>query len=381
MTLPRTIIRYISGEFAKAFGLTLVIITSVWVLGLSILFVRHQVIGPEAFFMALPMWAVVSLKYTLPMAVLFGASVSYGRMSAENEIRAMEWNGIHVGWILLPASLIAVGASAMSLWLDCEGIPAANRRLAGLVKSNIMDILDRQLTRAAQGVESLTSGDFTVDVKGYDSATRTVQVVTIYQTDSRKRLVRRIDASSARIVAGQLADAMAFVPDENQGESRRKMVTFVFQNGLVQEFDPESTSMVRRYPVPQVSFDFSSGSAAPAEPKEMSLGTLVAYSRTAKSLASRLEARTDIYERLAMGLSPLFFVLLAAPLALVAKWKHTLTSFLPSLVTVIVIYYPLVMWAKVWGQEGTLDPLYGMFAGDAAVLLVAAATILILLRR
>ena len=58
-----------------------------------------------------------------------------------------------------------------------------------------------------------------------------------------------------------------------------------------------------------------------------------------------------------------------------------LTAFLPSLVIAAAVYYPLVMWAKVQGEAGTVDPLYGMFAGNAVMLVVSGVLTLIVLRR
>ena len=103
--------------------------------------------------------------------------------------------------------------------------------------------------------------------------------------------------------------------------------------------------------------------------------------KNAPTLNARREARTLLYQRVALGVSPLFFAILAVPMAMLARWKHALTSFLPSLIIVVVFYYPLVMVAKVQGQSGAWDPLYGMFAGNAALLIMGAAVTFVLTRR
>jgi lipopolysaccharide export LptBFGC system permease protein LptF len=367
----------------RTFALTLAIITAVWVLGTAVVVVRHQWLGPKAFLVALPVMAVISLKYTLPMAVLFGASVCYGRMSSDNEIRAMEWNGIHVGWVILPAALIAVAASAVSLLLNCDTIPRAQRALSRIIRANVMDIMDRQLTRASQGRERIAVGDFAVDIKAYDSKSKTIQGITIYQTDPAReqRLIRRIDAPLAHILAGKVPGAVPIVPDDSQPESRRRYVTFQFEGGVVQEFDPASTKVVNRYTAPAVALDISGQESGVLTEKEMSISRLAEYAKTAKHPSQRHEARTTLYERYALGVSPLFFVLLAAPMASLVRWKHVLTSFLPSLAIVAVVYYPLIAWAKVLGEAGRLDPMFGMFAGNFALLLAAAGIIVLLLRR
>jgi len=380
-SVPKTLIKHISGEFTKAFTMTLVVVTAMWVLVSAIAVVRREVLGPKAFLLALPVMAVISFKYTLPMAVLLGASISYGRMSAENEIRAMEWNGIHIGWAIFPAAGIAVAASIVALVLNCEVIPAAHRGLDTIVRANIMDIIDRQLVRASRGREQIVFDTLTVDVKAYDRSTRSIEGIAVYQTDAQERPLRRIDAASARVVPGRLPGAVLIATEEPKEEREPKYVTFEFDNGVVTEFDPESGAIQKRFHAPAVALDLSDEEAREIGSKGMSMRQLGVYARSARRPAQRYVARTDIFERYALGVSPLFFVLLAAPMASLVRWKHVLTSFLPSLGVVIVIYYPLIAWAKVWGVENRMDPAYGMFAGDAAVLVAAAGVIIVLVRR
>lgn len=384
--IPKTIIGYISGEFAKAFALTLTVVTGVWVLGSAIVFIRGQILGPAEFLAMLPLLATTSLKYTLPLSVLFGSSFAYGRMSTDNEIRAMEWNGVHLGWILLPAASIAVAASCISVVVNAELIPASHRRLQSLVGgTNVMEAIDRQLSRGAQGRDQIHIDRFAVDIKGYDRTTRRMERVDIYETREGKTakersVIRRIEAKSATIRKGKLPEAIPFGGGEKP-ESARKYVTFVFDSGYVNEFDPDTGVLERRFPVPAVAFDFSTVGSGEPRPKMLSSGDLFKYSLNAAHKADRLDARTDYFERIALGVSPFFFVLLAAPLALAARWKHLLTSFLPSFGVVTVVFYPLVMLAKVWGNEGHLDPFYGLFMGDAALLVVTAVVVTVLLRR
>ena len=371
--------KYISGEFTATFALTLVVVTAVWVLGVTILAVRHELLGPRAFLRAMPLMVVISFKYTLPMAVLFGASISYGRMSADNEIRAMEWSGIHVGWAIVPAAMVAVGASAVSLAFDCELIPAAERRLSRVLRSTILETIDRQLSRSAQGDIPIVIGYYSVRIGGYDAATKTIRNITVFQTDESRRPILQIDAPGAAIRAGKVLGAIPIVIDENQPESKRRYVTFEFQGGVVKEFDPRSGSMTRQYAAPPVAIDLSADKDRDAGLAGLSSAKLARYSREAEDPGDRLDARVRFFERCALGVSPFFFVLLAAPMASLVRWRHNLTAFLPSLAIVMVIYYPLLMWAKVWAAR--VDPLYGMFAGNAALLLIAAGTICVLLRR
>ena len=104
---------------ARTVSLTLVVVTLLWVFVITLQLVRHHAVSPRVFAMVVPLLTVISLAYTLPIAILFGVSITYGRLSAENEFRAMAWNGVHLGWMILPAAAIFTavcsGSSAASI--------------------------------------------------------------------------------------------------------------------------------------------------------------------------------------------------------------------------------------------------------------------------
>ncbi|MCD6405959.1 MAG: LptF/LptG family permease [Planctomycetes bacterium] len=380
---PRTIIKYITGQMTRAFLMTLSIVTVLWVFVFTLQLVRHRIIGPKQLLFVIPLLTVVSLSYTLPIAVLFGVSVAYGRMSTENEIRAMAWNGVHLGWAMLPAAGVALVATALSLYVNTYVAPAALRTRDRVVAVHVIDAVDRNLLHAARSQEplELDSVRTSVYLKGYDRPTHTMKGVTIIVADDKWHSTRRIDADSARIVDGKVPGALEFRPDADRPESKRQFVTFVFANGYITRFNPESKMALRdRAVIPSVAIDISED-VDRVDFKSLSLGKLAEFARTAHKQSQRNKAGTLVYQRIALGLSPLFFALVAAPMAMVARWKHTLTAFLPSLCMAVVVYYPLVMWAKVQGEAGSLDPLYGMFAGNAVMLVISVVLILVVLRR
>ncbi len=378
---PKTLLGYITAEFAKTLCLTIVIVTGLLAFGGAIQFVRHHLVGPREFLMALPPLTFLHLgAYTLPLAVLFGASISYGRMSAENEIRAMEWNGLHVGWVTLPAVVIAVLASIASLYLTAEVAPRSRQRLKTIARTNILNIIDNQLTRAARGGEAIREGNLAVSLKEYDSGTGTMRGVTVVETRGDK-IVRTIEAASARIVPGVLSGAIRVTPEDLAAGDQVSYATVTFTGGRATEYDPQTGVVTARGVPPAVAFPVEQNDREKVDDDSLPLGALIERARTVTDESDRRAALSVVGERIALGLSPFFFAMVAVPLALSAKWKHALTSFLPGLLVVVLLFYPLVLVAKVQGRAGRWDPVWSMFLGDAALLVVSMGVMIRLMRR
>lgn len=384
--VPTTILKYVTAQFLKTLCMTLVICTALGMFALAVSSTSKQFIGPGQLLRMMPYLGLMALPYTLGMAVLFGASASYGRMSAENEIRAMEWNGMHVGWVMLPGIAIAVAATVVSLWIAADIEPLSRQRREMLLRSNVMEIINRKLLTAT----STTSGGGKIDlpnlkmtVKEYDPKTLTMSGVTIFQTENAN-VLRTVEADYARIVHGKAPGAVLIRLDSDADEADLLYVTLIFMKGRLKEYDPEFNSITATGAAPPVSLGLStkvSEEELSDDPKELSFFRLIEYAENVTDESDRWEARTLIYERLAMGLSPFFFAILAVPMSIAARWKHMLASLLPSLLIVILVWWPLFIVAKVLGESGRLNPTYWMFAANAVMVVIGAALVFKILRR
>jgi len=368
---------------AKAFSLTLAIVTLVWVFVFTLQLVRHNVVAPKQFVIVVPLFGVVSLAYTLPIATLFGVSIAYGRLSADNEIRAMAWNGVHLAWTVLPAAAIAVLTTAVSLYVNTEAVPSALRTSKRLVTSNIIDAVERKFIAASHVGEAVEFLNVSMRMEGFDQESDTATGVSIMIADQEEdwKVTYNLTADAARIVEGRAPGAVEFGASSDRPASEKRFISFIFVNGVIQEYDPEARmALSAKAPAPAVAIDVSED-VNRRKLKELDWRELADLARTGQSPSEKNKAKTLLFERVALGMSPFFFALVAAPMAMVARWKHTLTSFLPSLVIAAAVYYPLVMWAKVQGEAGSLDPALWMFAGNALMLVLSAVLMVIVLRR
>ncbi|HXH05646.1 MAG TPA: LptF/LptG family permease, partial [Vicinamibacterales bacterium] len=69
-----------------------------------------------------------ALGLTIPMAVLVGLLVAFGRLSGDRELVAMLACGISLYRLLRPVMLLAVAAAGATMWVLIVGIPDANQR-------------------------------------------------------------------------------------------------------------------------------------------------------------------------------------------------------------------------------------------------------------
>jgi len=97
------------------------------------------------------------IHYALPMGVLTGFLIAFGRMSSQNEITAMKAGGIKLLRIAQPALILAASFTLLAAWLNLEVAPRANteyrRLLVGSARENPASIITPgELNRQFKGL-------------------------------------------------------------------------------------------------------------------------------------------------------------------------------------------------------------------------------------
>lgn len=103
--------------------------------GLDIITLRALI--PHLFIQALP--------YSIPSALLTATSMTYGRMSADHEIIAIQTSGIHIVRIITPVLVIGVVFSLIALALSAEILPRSSYKIILLQERAINNILAGRL--------------------------------------------------------------------------------------------------------------------------------------------------------------------------------------------------------------------------------------------
>jgi lipopolysaccharide export LptBFGC system permease protein LptF len=145
------------------------------------------------------------LPYALPLGLLTGVLLAFGRMGSQQELTAMKAGGLSLGRIARPALLLAAALALLSAWLNLEVAPAANteyrRLLVGSAKDNPASVIvPGQLNRQFPGMvirASARDGEVLRDF-------------WLWRVDDRGRLVQTVHAREAKIqLMAHLASAFS----------------------------------------------------------------------------------------------------------------------------------------------------------------------------
>jgi lipopolysaccharide export system permease protein len=129
--------RYILRLLARNFLLVLALLT-----GLVFLFLLGKSLGRHDWTLSLiasrlPFGLLVAVGLSIPVSLLVGTLLTYGRLSADNEILAMRMGGIHPVHILLPAAILGLLTTGLSLYLSGSVLPDATVRVTALTRDDL----------------------------------------------------------------------------------------------------------------------------------------------------------------------------------------------------------------------------------------------------
>lgn len=134
------------------------------------------------------------LPYALPMGVLTGVLMTFGRMGADGEVTAMKSAGLSLWRIASPVWIATAALALFSCWLNLEAGPASEdafeRILVGAAGGNPAAlIIPGKLNRQFKGLLIRTEGKERGMLKGF----------RLWQVDERGRVRQALFAETARL--------------------------------------------------------------------------------------------------------------------------------------------------------------------------------------
>ena len=134
------------------------------------------------------------LPYALPLGLLTGVLIAFGRMSSQQELTAMKASGRSLGRIARPALLLAAGLALLSAWLNLEVAPSANteyrRLLLGSAKDNPASVIvPGKLNRQFPGMV----------IRATERDGEVLRDFWLWSVDGRGRLTQTVHAREARL--------------------------------------------------------------------------------------------------------------------------------------------------------------------------------------
>jgi lipopolysaccharide export system permease protein len=379
----RLLTRYIIGQVLSTFLVTaLALCALLLILGIAKeaisegLSLRHVC-------QLLPYLLPNALLFAVPGAVLFSVCQVYGRMAAANEVLGVKSLGIHPRELVWPSLVIALLLSGLTVWLNDLAVSWGYRGAQNIVLQAIADIAYRRLEMQ----HSFSTRDFSVHVARLD----------------QKKL---IDATfSFQAGNGSPASTVTAHEAEIHTEPDSGVLEFVFSNGTV---ETGATNVrfpgVVRY---EVTLDRVSRKGASIQSSaHLALSEIPAqiasHEKTIEELkqemakdaafsmmvgdftglsdpkwtaqANRLDAergeitrlRLEAPRRVANGFSCVCFALVGIPMAIRLRNADFLMSFFLCFLPILLVYYPLMMYAVDRAKAGAM-PIHLIWLPNAAL--------------
>jgi LPS export ABC transporter permease LptF len=359
MRMPRTLSRYLARETLQYAAVGFLSIATL-LLANSLLRQLDDLIGIGGSVVDLAGVIVrllaILATYALPIALLFGALVAFGRMGSDHEVLACRSLGISLAQLAVPVLALAALACGLTFYLLQRGEPEARRSVITLVGE----------VAARGGV--IRAGAFTkLDKQG-----ERMLFVDRRRKDGTLEGVLISDRSDPKRSFTVLASAGSFQFDREAAVGH-----LVLTDGDV-HFDPESPDSDRTQRIHFERFDyaFDMSRVVGAEPERLrprdmtreELRTALAHFEAHGSAPpGAREQRREAYEvqvqrRIALAFSPLAFALLAVPLGLGIGLRRGARSLGALLCAVIAFgYYVVTNTASTLAIDGTVSPVAALW--------------------
>ncbi|HEY0981857.1 MULTISPECIES: LptF/LptG family permease [unclassified Schlesneria] len=380
----RQVERYVMVELLRVFGGLITIST--------LLLVFVGVFG-EARKFDLGIWQVLQIMpyvipslmpYTIPATLLLSVCVVYGRMAGDNEIIAVRAAGIHIMHLMWPSFFIAGVLSIVALFLTDQIIPWAFGNIERIVAMAIEDIIFDKL-RTENQINDKDHG-ISINVTGVRGRTLIHPTIRYTPPGGESLIMQAKEAQIEFDVKNKKFYLSLWGMQGNLGSKNTTL--FVYHDRIPQQLPSRGESAgnrvlrtqdlvtkidemhrlrndTRRIQAIEVAFAYSRG--------DFDSLNSINFQRHQRRLDSAMNTihgmRTEYYNRFAMSVSCLFFVLLGSPFAILMAKKQFLTCFLFCFLPILTVYYPISMMTQNMAKSGQIDPIWSAWMANLTLLL------------
>jgi lipopolysaccharide export LptBFGC system permease protein LptF len=303
-----------------------------------------------SFFLVLKLFAFALpniLKLAIPMAVLFGILVAYGKLSENNEITAMKSSGINYKTLSLPTIILVCTISLLLLFFNHFLAPAMNSNLRNLyqeilTKRPLIKFTEKTITEL---------GEYRLYANKVNRKNNILYEVSIYKFENKddyycgyddkkndkKNLFLQNNSKTWRIAASS-AKVKSY-PNGTQ---------FFIYDGYWQKANPSDINNMTHLTFKSYCFFIPLAEIIKERTlsvSEMSSPEIFKIIKNCKEQGiSFALGETEFWIRWVYALAPIAFVLIALPLGIMAGKDGKAIGFGISL-SIILVYYSLLILA------------------------------------
>jgi lipopolysaccharide export system permease protein len=340
----RVIDRYLLREVATSFLAATVILLLVTVGGAAadlLAKIARGRIPAELLFTLIGLRTVGALTILMPLAVLLGILLAYGRVWRDSEMAVLQSSGLDLGGLMRPLLLFALPAMLLLGLISFWFAPAADR-----LSQQRLQEANRSLI-----VAGLEPGRF-VDLPGRDGVIY-VGEMSADGTQFKRMFIEseRVDKSSNKTRIDVITATHGFLYHDADGEGRYIALQDGFRvEGQLGQDDFRLMRFARNdIKLPDSASDDNELTVKRSAPT----GVLLRAS-------DDLVMRAELHWRLAAPLSVLVLALLALPLSKSSPREPRYARLLVALL-VWLIYYNGLLLGRAWIGQGKLAPGFGFW--------------------
>jgi len=394
--------RYVLGEVLRAFGLSLLTITCIFVL-LTVMTTAASIgLSPAEILQLVPYMIPRSLPYTVPVSLLFAATVVYGRLASDNEVIAVKTAGLNAMVLIWPSILVSLVLSVILSVASARSIPESNAAAKKVIYQNLEDFFYKMLKK--DRTFDVPTWPFKIEVADVEGR---VMIKPHFKKRSDKPVVplalpidgeQEAPAAYDMVIVAKTAQlkfdlehskVRIFFEDANisragdepaEGTVRSTWFDFdVPGNGIVQ-----AARMLDEMTVEEMrerEAEYRENIALERKRQAVAAAMWVGSGRLNGAKWADVQSafakydfwgseinkfETEIQVRLAMAWGSLFFVVLGAPVGIIFARRDFLSAFISCFMPIIMVYYPLILFGTNLGKEGLVPPLL-VWAGNGVL--------------
>ena len=358
--------RYVFRELLGPFVLGLVVFSFVIIPRLPVssrpleLLVQKNV-TPQEILLILGYILPTILMFSLPMAALLAILISFGRLSADNEVTAIRSSGVSIRGLVPPVVVFASFIFLAALFNSNYWQPHSNQKLRAIRSEIALKSISTAIQpgvfeegfsnlvlyiRDATPDKSTWKGVFLADISKKDQPKITIaQTGTLFNDTREKKLQLHLSNGATHSVSTQgFYDLATF----NETD-----IPVASLNGSMQDLQAQARRLA-----------------------EMDSGELLARWRLGSNGASdeaqkeNREQLVELSKRIAVPLGVIIFSLLAVPLGVISKKGGKSYGFVVSL-GIFLVYFLLLSLGEGFAKSGRLSPILGPWVGNMVFLILA----------
>jgi lipopolysaccharide export system permease protein len=334
---------YLIKEFLSPFVFGLFVCSTLLLISLVFEMIDWLISKGASFFSVLKMFIFYLpdiLSYAIPMAVLLGVLIAYGRLSSDNEITIMKSSGLNYKTLTIPIIILVCAISLFLVYF--------NHLLAPQINFNRRTLMQELATKrpllkfAEKSMKSI--GNYNLYANKVRSKDNALFGVSIYKFEDKDNN----DKNNDKIITMPQKDKGAWRIAAPFAEIKtcKNCVQLTLHNGYWQKAHPSNINTMAHTTFKTYVFSIPTKDIVKDDKIRMSAiktpDLIKTIKRCRKQNIPALPYERDLWFRWAVSFAPLAFVIIALPMGIMIGRGGKVTSWVIS-IGVTATYYALLI--------------------------------------